>query len=481
MKHDDKGVSRFSDPAYVEALPYRSHHYWYVLEKCRHIGIQKIKPGHIVWTARILTKDKRYHQKTIGSYVGQNALSYESAVEAARLWFRKPEIAAKASPSAPIGTMKYLMVCPIGDVYTVGHALRDYIEWRKLAGSPRGYYNTLCLVNYHLVPMFSHVPLDDFDGTHLRKLAIKVLETPPKKGTQFPKPSQNINDLSLDELRTRKVTLNSLISILRTAFRQAWESGHTDTERSWRSLRRIPVAHRPRTIFLTREECRHLLSHCKPPLRALALGALYSGCRVGELSKLRVQDVGRQGYGIFVDAFKRGPSRFVFLPDEGMAFFLELCDGRRGHEPVFLSDRGVRWNYQYKSQFKKAVLAAGLPESFVFHGLRHTYASQLVAAGVSLEIIARQLGHANTQTVSRFYGHLAEHFREDEVRRNFTRIETVKAPSPSVRKRLSAIEKEFSRTDWRDYAKIEDQSTLPRRVFARGNTEVIELFHHLEN
>ena len=84
MLHDDDGRCRFEDREYVEALPIRSHHYWYVLEKCRHIGLQKLRPDHIVWTARILTNEKTYHQKTVGHYSGENGLTYDQAVEAAR-------------------------------------------------------------------------------------------------------------------------------------------------------------------------------------------------------------------------------------------------------------------------------------------------------------------------------------------------------------------------------------------------------------
>jgi len=106
----------FEDPTYVESLDYRDHHYWYVLEKCRHIGIQKIRPGRICWTARVLTKEKRYHQKTIGYITGANPLSYEQALDKARNWFASPKMLKRASPSAPIGTMKYLMICPIGEI-----------------------------------------------------------------------------------------------------------------------------------------------------------------------------------------------------------------------------------------------------------------------------------------------------------------------------------------------------------------------------
>ncbi|MGC3940075.1 tyrosine-type recombinase/integrase [Roseobacter sp. EG26] len=73
--------------------------------------------------------------------------------------------------------------------------------------------------------------------------------------------------------------------------------------------------------------------------------------------------------------------------------------------------------------FKKAVRRAGLPQSFVFHGLRHTCASQLVQAGTSLAMIAKQLGHPNTDTASRNYGHLCCHGLETEISRRFALIQ----------------------------------------------------------
>lgn len=38
------------------------------------------------------------------------------------------------------------------------------------------------------------------------------------------------------------------------------------------------------------------------------------------------------------------------------------------------------WSERHKRLFKILVLAAGLSEKLVFHGLRHTYASELVRA-----------------------------------------------------------------------------------------------------
>ena len=43
-------------------------------------------------------------------------------------------------------------------------------------------------------------------------------------------------------------------------------------------------------------------------------------------------------------------------------------------------------------------------------------------AGTPLTVVAQQLGHANTDTVSRTYGHLAPQIREAQVRTHFARL-----------------------------------------------------------
>jgi hypothetical protein len=41
-----------------------------------------------------------------------------------------------------------------------------------------------------------------------------------------------------------------------------------------------------------------------------------------------------------------------------------------------------------------------------FHGLRHTHATALIAAGVPVKIISDRLGHANISTTMDIYGHV---------------------------------------------------------------------------
>nr|WP_255552373.1 site-specific integrase [Maritimibacter dapengensis] len=265
------------------------------------------------------------------------------------------------------------------------------------------------------------------------------------------------------------------------AFRHAWDNGQIESERPWRCLKRVSVYHSPRNIFLDRNECARLLEHCTPALRDLVLAALYSGCRAGELGNLRVGDVGKEGYGLRVGAFKRSPARFVFLPDEGMAFFLSLCEGKASNDHVLLSDMGKIWRKQHSQLFRRAVARAGLPRELVFHSLRHTYASDLVKAGVSLDSVAKQLGHANILTVVNTYGHLAEQVREAQIRGSFSPLDPHQdAERLRRQEQLDELWSTLPRDDWRAYAKVDRGTHIPQRSFARPAMEVLEVFDHAE-
>ena len=476
----------FSDAEYIRNLPFRASPYWYTIQISRHIGIFRPNERVCTWTARYLTADKKYKQRRLGSALptsDENSIGQSEAVARAFKWFNSPEIARLGNRPKSASKTFRISCSPIGSIYTVAHALRDYTEWTAIARSKGGHYNNLVLINYHLIPNFAQIPLEDFKAEHLTKLAKQIVETPPRSGFEpWSVARRTLSDLSPDELRKRKRTFNSLVTILRMAFRHAWENGHIASERPWRCLRRIAVNHSPRTIFLDRDECRRLLAACTPALRKLVQAALYTGCRVGELGALRVEDVGHQIYGIRIAAFKRSPSRFVFLPDEGMAFFLTCCDGKSPRDPVFLSDKGRPWKKQHTGLFRRAASLAGLPSGFVFHGLRHTYASDLVRRGVPLDVVAKQLGHSSTITVSNTYGHLAEHFREDQIRTKFTPLDPTQSKEAMTRKnQLNRLWQRCRETDWRDYGRLEFITSEPSKSYVKPTTLYWRLLRQRRN
>lgn len=480
---EGKNPCRFSTLEQIEKLNFRQTAYWHHLYQGRHLGIHRPDDSACNWTARILTKDKLYKQRCLGPALdlGRGRIDYKIALARAFEWFDTAEIQAQAIEPRSIGRMSEIYYCPIGDVYTVGRALGEYCDWTRIARSQGGHYNNLVLINYHLIPNFADIAVEDFTAMHMRDLAVQVLETAPRSGFEKIRKKQAVSALTPDELRRRKRTFNSLVSILRMAFRHAWDNGHIESDRPIRCLKRVSVQHEPRRIFLDREECRKLLSKCTPALRDLTLASLYTGCRAGELGRLVVGDLGKEGFGLHIRAFKRSPARFVFLPDEGMAFFLSKCEGKSDNDPILLSDLGKIWRKQHASLFRRAVARAELPRELVFHSLRHTYASDLIKAGVTLEAIAKQLGHANTLTVMNTYGHLAEQVRESQIRERFSPLDSEQqVEAVNRRKQIEALWSSLQTDDWRSYGQVNRGTHHPSRTFASPTKEVLQTFQSAE-
>ncbi len=489
---NDKDLARFGGPvdridacpfktdSLIEQLAYRDPPYWHHLLVGRHIGIHRPDGRHCNWTARLLTKDRRYVQKCLGPAlsIGASAITYAEAIDAAFKWFAEWDAKGAAAERAPRGRTDGLNFCPMGDVYSVGHALHDYLKWSKIARSSGGHYNTVILLNHHLNSGVTHRPLEEFTATDLQEVALKIIRTPPRFGFQNRHaPLVVRDDLTPDELRRRKGTYNSVVGILKMAFLYAWESGKIPSDRPLRCLKRISVVHTPRLLFLNRDECRKLLEACTPALRDLTLAALYTGCRVGELANLRVEDVGYQVFGLRIAAFKRSPARYVFLPDEGMAFFFGKIEGKAPKDLVFRSEKGMAIKRQHASLFRRAVSKAGLPEEFVFHGLRHTYASDLIRQGVPLEVVARQLGHADIRTVSLTYGHIAEQFREEQIRTRFSPLDDHELKNASERAgEIEALWLRVQTTDWRNYGRTIVTSDRRPKSSLRTPSVVLDAF-----
>lgn len=71
-----------------------------------------------------------------------------------------------------------------------------------------------------------------------------------------------------------------------------------------------------------------------------------------------------------------------------------------GDGPLFTCTRDA-----YLTSFKSAAVKAGLPAEFTPHQLRHHFATTLLHNGVSLDRVAKLMGHADTRMVSQVYAH----------------------------------------------------------------------------
>ena len=460
-----------SAPAVREALLRRAQPYWKMLEYGRHIGFVRRSSGDF-WVARVRTKEGSYLQHRLGPADGSQAMAFERAVDAARTWFATPAVARYAASSFPVGVRRALVVSPIGEEFSVAHAMSDYVEWKRIVAAKSHFETNLSLINFHIIPRLGNMAVAEFNGEVLKRFCREVLETPPKRGNRPVGPRQSIASLDDQALQRRRKTVNTLIGIFRVAFQTAWENGRVESDRAWRCLRRLPAVDRPRTLHLSREESRRLLAVCRPDLRRLVLGALYTGCRMTELVRMRCSQVGRDGYGLYIAPSKNYRPRFVFLPDEAMLWFLQMVRGKGRDDLVFTRDCGKPWFGNQKGLFKQAVREAQLPEDFTFHGLRHTYASQLIGAGSTIFAVADQLGHADPTTVLRTYGHLSPQIRESEVRQRFTTLDPINAQAAEdAFTELEEWRSGLHGTAWREYARIVD--VAPRDIWDRRRTELL--------
>ena len=168
--------------------------------------------------------------------------------------------------------------------------------------------------------------------------------------------------------------------------------------------------------FLTWAEVEELASYCCEH-RLIVVAAL-SGLRRGELFALTASRVDLEGAAITVAVTgdggkvgrpKGGKVRRVHVERRVVELLAEQIRERvpNAGDLVFPSPRGVMWdgsNFRERV-FDPAKKRAELHE-MIFHDLRHTYASLLIAANVQPMVVAEQLGHTDARLVLQRYGHL---------------------------------------------------------------------------
>jgi len=82
-------------------------------------------------------------------------------------------------------------------------------------------------------------------------------------------------------------------------------------------------------------------------------------------------------------------------------------DGLPTAQAIFVTPGHRVFNEVVNNRLRHLCTLAGVPQITV-HGLRHTHASILLFAGVSVASVARRLGHANMTTTQRTYLHVIE-------------------------------------------------------------------------
>ncbi len=160
--------------------------------------------------------------------------------------------------------------------------------------------------------------------------------------------------------------------------------------------------------------------------RALFLLLLRTGMRVGELLDLLVSDMHLPEKKILIYMGEKNyRGRVVYLSEdavEAAEAWLAIRDSRE--EMLFYSCRRPVLCYAaVRNRFKNYLEKAGLAgKGYTIHCLRHTFASEMLNAGLRLEVLQQLLGHSSLE-VTRQYARLTDRTREDEYFKAMTVIE----------------------------------------------------------
>lgn len=215
-------------------------------------------------------------------------------------------------------------------------------------------------------------------------------------------------------------------SVLSGALAMAAERGEIERNPARKANKINGGVRLPRTrsekepVFLSRDEYEIFLKAMEEHYQPLVEFLANTGCRIGEATALTPADINMKtgkvrfnktfsadNHGRFEVGVTKTESsdREISVPHH----VLEQLDLSGEHIFTNTIGKQLTQNRFRSGAWKKAVEKSGLPKHRQpgIHDLRHTHASWLLDAGVSIHAVQQRLGHSDVMTTLRIYGHAA--------------------------------------------------------------------------
>jgi integrase len=155
--------------------------------------------------------------------------------------------------------------------------------------------------------------------------------------------------------------------------------------------------------YLSVEEMKKLrVTDCDNPLlkRASFFSSL-TGLRFSDVTRLKWSDVkyGEEQGGNYIQFISKKPGTPETLTLSDLAY-KELGERNDNNEPIF---KELKYSDSLNNLLRFWVLKAGITNKKIsFHCFRHTFATQLLAAGVDIYTVSKLLGHKSVKTTERY-------------------------------------------------------------------------------
>jgi integrase len=326
---------------------------------------------------------------------GETVLTYPQACDAARVR------AAERDKRAGLG---------ITHEITVKEAATHYMAWFR--AHRKGISTAQHIIDAFILPAFGDTPVSALKKRAITDWRDRLAAAPARKRTKIGRAqASRAAPQTEDQRRARRATVNRTLSVFKAILNKAADDELVPPRGPWADAKPFKLADQPVERFLTPAEAKRLLNASPEDFRAMAGGALLTGCRYAELGALRAADVTitKEGGRVYVRESKSGKPRHIPLSPEGREFFEQTIAGKAGDELVFTRKDGGAWGRNHGVRpLAAACKAAKIKPPVSFHELRHTYGSLLAQAGADLLTISKLLGHADTRVTARHYAHLCD-------------------------------------------------------------------------
>jgi len=269
---------------------------------------------------------------------------------------------------------------------------------------PKTYFSALTAIYIFLTV------IRDSGKTHLEEITKNDLEA-------FIEHEQD-RGLMLSTVRTRLHCVNAFLGYV-------IEAGVVSGDVLARRIRLRKPETLPRAM--DPDDVKQLLSVIDNPRdRAMVTVLLRTGMRIGELLNTKMPDLHLRDRRIDIyEGEKNRLGRVVYLSDDAVSALKAWLKMRDAHKEFLFYAQG-RNSMAYSTSrliFERYITKAGLTHrGYSLHALRHTFASELLNAGMRLEYLQPLMGHSSLD-VTRRYARLTDKTREEEYFRAMAVIE----------------------------------------------------------
>lgn len=248
-------------------------------------------------------------------------------------------------------------------------------------------------------------------------------------GTKF---LHEITTLDVERFKTARIkevsaaTVNRALAVLKSMFNRAIAWGRTK-DNPCKAVKMFKENNQ-RLRFLEKEEIKTLISKCSDHLRPIVIVALNTGMRKSEILGLKWHHIDIERNIIHLLDTKNGEKREVPMNDIVKKTIVSVPKNPDSAY-IFCTKKGEPYGDVRKSFF--TALKDSDIIGFHFHDLRHTFASQLVMAGVDLNTVRELLGHKSLEMTLR-YSHLSPDHKKRAVDVLSRQMDTIRPPEPAV-------------------------------------------------